>query len=190
MSSGPARLGCALIVLASSCNPFSFGEHGQYGLVGDGAVAFDDTIIIGPADTMVEGPTDTAVEGPTDVPMVPEDAMADAMPDADVPDAMGVPDAAMPDAMIDAGVPDAAMPPDAPPDASVPPDGSVPPDDGGPGDGSLSDALPVDAREPPDLPVGGANGENIKSFYACSTGEGASALPLLLAILALRRRRR
>lgn len=91
-----------------------------------------------------------------------------------------------PDVLADAAtpvVPDASLP-----DAGVPDAG--PPGDGGPGDGSLTDALGPDARQPPGLPVGGSNDDQIHSFYACSTGDGASALPLLLAILALRRRRR
>ncbi len=95
-----------------------------------------------------------------------------------------------PDALADAGLPDTGLPMPVVPDASLPDAGApdAPPGDGGPGDGSLTDALGPDAREQPGLPVGGSHDDQIHSFYACSTGDGASALPLLLAILALRRR--
>ncbi len=163
-------LGCALIVLATSCDPLSFGEEAHYAIVGDGGdggATVDDTLVVPDASPPIDMPT----EGPP----------PDASPPIDMP-TEGPP----PDAMVDAA-PDAMV--DAAPDASLPPDAG-PPGDGGPGDGSLSDALNPDARQPPGLPVGGSHDDEIHSFYACSTGDGASALPLLLAILALRRRRR
>jgi MYXO-CTERM domain-containing protein len=200
--SGLARcFAAALISVVAGCDPLSYGEQVQLAL-GDGGIVVDDALVSfddappPPVDAPVEGPADAHVEGPGPDAMVDAmpDAMVDAMVDA-MPDAMvdAMPDAmvdAMPDAMVDA----APMPmPDAMIDAApMPmPDAAVDamPTDGGPGDGSLTDALAPDGRGP-GFPVGGSNDDEIQSFYACSTGEGASALPLLLAILALRRRRR
>lgn len=161
--SGLARsVRCAVLALVASCDPLSYGQRQQLA-IGDGGATVDDAFM---AFDDLPPPVDSPTEaGP--------DATIDAPPPI-LPDAMsdGMPDA-MPDAMVDAGI-DAA------------------PTDGGPGDGSLTDALGPDARDPPGLPVGGSTDDTIQSFYACSTGDGASAVPLLLAIsiLALRRRRR
>jgi hypothetical protein len=194
--SGLARvLGCALFAAVASCDPLSYGERAQLA-IGDGDIIVDDASVSlddappPPVDSPVEGPTDASIDAGTDAMIdagtdAMTDAGTDAMTDAGT-DAMtdagtdAMPDAP-PDSMVDAAIPDAPVtPPDAVVDAGV--------TDGGPGDGSLTDALGPDAREPPGLPVGGSHDDNIQSFYACSTGDGASALPLLLAILALRRR--
>jgi hypothetical protein len=211
--SGFAHRVCrALIVFVAGCSPLALDELSQLA-IGDGGAIVDDSMVAlddapmegGPVDAPIEGGGPDAPDAMPDamIPDAPPDAMVvpDAMEPPDAPpDAMDPPDAMVPDAAIDAAVPDAGVPDSSVPDASVPdssvPDASVPdagvPDgglvDGGPGDGSLSDALNPDAREPPGLPVGGSNDDDIKSFYACSSGDGASALPLLLAILALRRR--
>jgi MYXO-CTERM domain-containing protein len=163
--SGPARWLCAaLIVLAAGCDPLAFGEHEQLAL-GDGGPATMDAF--GELEDAPSPPVDMPIEGVADA---PAEAIVDALPDATT-------------------VPDAATPPDAAVvDASVPPDALT---DGGPGDGSLTDALP-DAPDRPGLPGEGSHEDQIQSFYACSTGDSASAWPLglALAILALRRRRR
>lgn len=167
--SGLARWLTGALIVLGACDPLSFSERAQRA-IGDGGVAIDDAVIV--VDD-VAPPADSPIEGG------PPDVLADA------------PMEGGPDAVVDAGLPDAATPvvPDASlPDAGVPDAG--PPGDGGPGDGSLTDALGPDARQPPGLPVAGSNDDQIHSFYACSTGDGASALPLLVAILALRRRRR
>ena len=80
------------------------------------------------------------------------------------------PSPTIPDAMTDGGLADGGLA------------------DGGPGDGSPTDALGPDARQPPHNPVIGSDDATIKSFYTCSTGTGGAALPIVLAILALRRR--
>ncbi len=91
------------------------------------------------------------------------------------------------DAIADATDPSMTMPdamPDAMENSNSPPDGG----DGGDGGVGAVDALGPDTPQPPGHPVGGSHDDTIQSFYACSTGDGASAVPLLLAILALRRR--
>lgn len=171
MRSGLARCcWCALIAFVAGCDPLTFGESRQLA-IGDGGIVMVDDALVDvddappPADAPVEGAADAPTEGP------PPDAPMEGGPDAALPDA----------AVPDAAVPDAAMPDAALPDAGVP-------DDGGVVDGSLTDALAPDAPDRPGGSVSGAHEGRIQSFYACSTGDGASALPLLLAILVLRRR--
>ncbi|MEZ4366421.1 MAG: MYXO-CTERM sorting domain-containing protein [Kofleriaceae bacterium] len=133
------------------------------------------------------------------------DARADAMPrdggdsggDGGLPDGMpgdggvggdgGLPDAMEPDAMPPDAMPPDAMPPDAaPPDAMamLPDGGTVPGVDARPG---APDAGVVDAP-----PVDGPDGPPASSYYACATGGGdpAAMIPIALAALAGRRRRR